>query len=376
MAEVGRPVAPAVRQAVLLRRAQVTVHPAEHVGAVPEALPRQTGGDLTPHRQKGLILHPGAQNLPAPDPWLVFLLPGQGRQQKILQGLAGDVGEILVPQALQQGLLVLPVIVGQSQKFLDLPPVPSRTDERPGAFFDKGILAGPALRLTLAETLQVGTAGVGSRGWDDPRRRRQLPEDLPLRLQRVETRLPGEGDGPLFPQVHQLFRQTAAEPGGDHQTAQARLHGRLPRPVCLPLEDGPQLAVVDQLETDRDAWNREPSPLRPDGEADSPGVPGRDVHNPAAAVLQVRFQCPDQHGPRGGGGKPPPVRGLLRLTGSHVPPPGPVPELHPGVVVVAVGPAGGVDLPGRDAHRPESRRQEGGLLPTAAPGPAAHAPGP
>ena len=297
MAEVGRPVAPAIRQAVLLRRAQVTVHPAEHVGAVPEALPRQMGGDLTPHRQKGFVLHPGVQDLPAPDPGLVFLLPGQGRQKIILQGLASDVGEILVPQAPQQGLLVLPVIAGQSQKFLDLPPVPSRTDERPGAFFDKGILAGPALRLTLAETLQVGTAGVGSRGWDDSRRRRQLPEGLPLRLQRVEPRLPGEGDGPLFPQVHQLFRQTAAEPGGDHQTAQARLHGCLSRPVCLPLEYGPQLAVVDQLETDGDVGNREPSPLRPDGKADGPGVPCRDVHHPAAAVLQVRFQSPDQHRP-------------------------------------------------------------------------------
>ena len=56
-------------------------------------------------------------------------------------------------------------------------------------------------------------------------------------------------------------------------------------------------------------------------------------------------------------------------------PPAAGPEFHPGVVVVAVGPVGGIALPGRDADRPQGRHQQGGFLPTAAPGAAAHAQG-
>ena len=51
------------------------------------------------------------------------------------------------------------------------------------------------------------------------------------------------------------------------------------------------------------------------------------------------------------------------------------PELHPGVVVVAVGPPGGVHLPGGDAHRAQGADQQGGLLPAAAEGPVEYAEG-
>ena len=46
-------------------------------------------------------------------------------------------------------------------------------------------------------------------------------------------------------------------------------------------------------------------------------------------------------------------------------PPVPQPDLHPGVVVVAVGPAGDVDLPGGNAKGPQSVYGEDGFLPTA-----------
>ncbi len=74
----------------------------------------------------------------------------------------------------------------------------------------------------------------------------------------------------------------------------------------------------------------------------------------------------NQHSPGRGGDEPAPVQSRLRLTGPQEPPHVPAQDLHPSVVVVTVGPAGGVDLPGGDAHAAQSGDQEGGLLPAAA----------
>ena len=74
----------------------------------------------------------------------------------------------------------------------------------------------------------------------------------------------------------------------------------------------------------------------------------------------------DQHGPGGGGVEPAPVQHRLRLAGSQEAPLALAQHLHPGVVVVAVGPAGGVHLPGGQAHRAQGGHQEGGLLPAPA----------
>jgi len=43
-------------------------------------------------------------------------------------------------------------------------------------------------------------------------------------------------------------------------------------------------------------------------------------------------------------------------------------HLDPGVVIVAVGPAGDIDLPGGDTYAPQGGDQEGRLLPAAAAG--------
>src|SRR5699024_11092613 len=73
-----------------------------------------------------------------------------------------------------------------------------------------------------------------------------------------------------------------------------------------------------------------------------------------------------RHGPAGGGVEPPPVQDGLGLTGPQEAPGAAAEDLHPGVVVVAVGPAGGVDLPGGQPHSAQGGYQEGGFLPAAA----------
>ena len=73
----------------------------------------------------------------------------------------------------------------------------------------------------------------------------------------------------------------------------------------------------------------------------------------------------DQQSPARRVGEPATVQQLLRFTGPQEMPPVPQPDLHPGVVVVAVGPAGDVDLPGGNAKGPQSVYGEDGFLPTA-----------
>ena len=74
----------------------------------------------------------------------------------------------------------------------------------------------------------------------------------------------------------------------------------------------------------------------------------------------------NEHRPAGRIGKPTLIQHLLRLAGPQEMPLSIAPDLHPRMVVVAVGPAWGVNLPGRDAHGPESVNAKGGLLAAAA----------
>ena len=71
------------------------------------------------------------------------------------------------------------------------------------------------------------------------------------------------------------------------------------------------------------------------------------------------------HCPGGGIGEPSPVQDRFRLTSPQVSPGNPVKGLHPGVVVVAVGPPRHIHLPGSNAHAAQGCHQEGGLLPAA-----------
>ncbi len=81
---------------------------------------------------------------------------------------------------------------------------------------------------------------------------------------------------------------------------------------------------------------------------------------PAYKALRVA-----EHGPPRGGDKPSHIQPRLRLAGPQEPPLPAVKGLDPGVVVVAVGPPGGVDLPCGYTHAPHGVHREHGLLAAA-----------
>ena len=71
----------------------------------------------------------------------------------------------------------------------------------------------------------------------------------------------------------------------------------------------------------------------------------------------------DEHGAPRRGIEPAAVELRLRLTGAQKPPAAAAQRLHPGMVVIAVRPARGIDLPGGDADAAQRRHQKGGFLP-------------
>ena len=75
-----------------------------------------------------------------------------------------------------------------------------------------------------------------------------------------------------------------------------------------------------------------------------------------------------EHRAGGGGVEPAQVQDGLRLTGPEEHPFPVGPGLHPGVVAFLMGPARGIDLPGRDAHAAQGGHAEGRFLAAAAQG--------
>ena len=96
------------------------------------------------------------------------------------------------------------------------------------------------------------------------------------------------------------------------------------------------------------------------------GVVGRGFHHLLRTVVIAEDLGMHQHPAAGRGVEPPQVEHRFRLAGPEEMPPSVGPGLYPGVVVVGVRPAGRVDLPGRDAHRPQGRNEQRGLLAAAA----------
>ena len=84
-----------------------------------------------------------------------------------------------------------------------------------------------------------------------------------------------------------------------------------------------------------------------------------DILRPAVVAVYLGVQ---QQGPRHGGVEPGVVEGGRRLAGSHKVPAAVGIDLHPGVVVVGMGPSGRIDLAGRDAGGTQGGHCEHGLL--------------
>ena len=75
-----------------------------------------------------------------------------------------------------------------------------------------------------------------------------------------------------------------------------------------------------------------------------------------------------EHGAGGGGVEPAQVHHGLGLAGADKVPCSVGPGLYPGVVALGMGPAGRINLAGRDTHGAQGGHAEGGLLPASAQG--------
>ncbi len=94
----------------------------------------------------------------------------------------------------------------------------------------------------------------------------------------------------------------------------------------------------------------------------------RAAHHLLGSLVAAEDVGVKQHGAAGRGVEPPQVEHRLGLARPEEVPLPVGPRLDPGVVVVGVGPARGVDLAGGDAHRAQRRDQQRRLLAAAARG--------
>ena len=74
----------------------------------------------------------------------------------------------------------------------------------------------------------------------------------------------------------------------------------------------------------------------------------------------------NQHGALGWFAEPAPVEVCIGFAGTHVMPAAINPNLHPGMVVIGVGPTRGVNLTGWDSRGTHSRNREGRFLAASA----------
>ena len=91
-------------------------------------------------------------------------------------------------------------------------------------------------------------------------------------------------------------------------------------------------------------------------------------HHFLGAVVVAKGSCVHQQGARGRRVEPPEIQHGLGLAGSHEIPLAVGPGLHPGVVIVGVGPARRIDLSRRNADAAQGGHGEGRFLATASDG--------
>ena len=237
------------------------------------------------------------------------------------------------------------------------------------------VQAGPA-RLFLRRGQGRGVGGRGRRGGK--------VKGEPGLLERGPAQ--GELQGRGLPGVEQALGPELPGLGGDPHAALAQ-----PQPGGAVRAGGAggdlcQLPHIEQAEGHPGPGQRPALGVADsDGDRDHRGVVLGDalVHH-AAPLVRVQGVGPgeqelcllpgaggeaagvDEHGPGRRPGEPAPVQLGLGLAGPQILPAAAGKGLHPGVVVVAVGPPGGVHLPGGDAHGPQGVDREGGLLPAAA----------
>ena len=301
----------------------------------------------------------------------------------MLQQLRRGVPQVLGGQRPQQGL---PQGVGvPGQKGMDLCKVAPRLPQQvftagtaPGLlrvvetrqpFLPQPVAPGadPGARLLLRPGQRDGRDGRwGAEGKFRPALRRVL-----RRGQRQ--------NGPVLRRAAaERFGIPSVPDGGGVHVPDPQLHLYAPARIRLQLGDGDQAGLVQDLQ----------GHLRT-----GLGAEGVGLHRGVAGGLIMPHRLPlpvqrravelcvlrraegaavHQHGPGGGGVEPAPVQHRLRLAGAQKTPAAMAQHLYPGVVVVAVGPAGGVHLPGGQAHAAQRGHQKGRFLPAASASAAEH----
>ena len=181
-----------------------------------------------------------------------------------------------------------------------------------------------------------------------------------------ERRLQFQHNGSLLTQIHLLQCNALPMPGADQQISGAGFKPGKTIPVGAGFPERIQLAIIDDLELHQ-------------GIGYAPAV-GGDLYgkNPGAGVAAGTVDgfiegaaCPafgiHQHGPGSRGGEPAPVQHGFRLTGTQIVPASVDPHLHPGVIVITMGPTGAIALPGGNAHAAQCGYGQNTFLTAASP---------
>jgi len=323
---------------------------------------------------------PGAGRIGPVDVLLRIRGPGEQAGEVVLQNGEGGVPQVLVRQGAEKTDPVRGVFAGEKgADFAGVAPC-GREQVRPrGGRRGEGGQAGRPQGVSAGESLAPpGAEGLAQPGGGGVRRSGGAKvEACPGRVHR---RRRGEAEGNGSADAVPLGQE--AVQGGQHmEVPQAQL--RLGPAVLAGGEggDGVVAGFVENLQPEAGARGGGVPQQGLEGIRAGGGVAGGLVvvgdgsipaHGGAVegGAPLAEEAAVNEHGAGGGGVEPPPVQHGLGLAGPQKAPAAIAQGLYPGVVVVAVGPPGGVDLPGGDAHAAQGGDQEGGFLP-AAPAPAA-----
>ncbi len=137
-----------------------------------------------------------------------------------------------------------------------------------------------------------------------------------------------------------------------------------------------QLGIIVQFEIEQSVSHRVSLPVdHPDCRARHGSIIGRHVDlriagctgdNILRAVISAEYSRVHQHTARGRTVEPPEIQCRFRLAGTEKIPAAVCPGLHPGMIVVRMGPTRRIDLTGRNAHGPQRGNRKRGLLTTTA----------
>ena len=169
--------------------------------------------------------------------------------------------------------------------------------------------------------------------------------------------------------------ETAVFPCEDKDVAKAGVKGGAAFRICLVGYYAEEFGIIVDAETDVCVFDRstvhgyrDAGPSGGDIAADNVDfriAGGLLDYVFRAVVVSVNLGM-EYHGAGHGAVEPAHVKGGFGLAGAHEVPAVSGKDLNPGVVVVRVGPAGGVHLPCRDSGRPERRYGENGLFSASA----------